>query len=217
MNKKHEGVQGELEPLPGFDDDARPTVDGIEAVAKVGAPKLTLGELRAMERIQPVAGDLAGIERLRVEVRKAGPYEWFRTHPQWSWGTMLLKRDREFFMLHRRFWPEFSDNLAQYRLTAAVTSGGAYLLVPTRIYSSGTPDGWTQTMVAALERAKDRWVRVSSDQGIGHYRVREAIDNLGEPTFPDIEFEEYLLTAFEARYVTDDNDEIIRNLRGKAK
>ena len=64
--------------------------------------------------------------------------------------------------------------------------------------------------------AKDRWILVASNMSLQAYDVYAATDDLPEPEWPEISFEEMLKIAFKDRFIRALDHPVLRRLRGEA-
>ena len=67
----------------------------------------------------------------------------------------------------------------------------------------------------AMELAKSRWIRVTSNMSLGAYEVFSASADLPEPAWPDLSFERILEIAFRDRVIQDHSHPVLRQLRGE--
>jgi hypothetical protein len=73
---------------------------------------------------------------------------------------------------------------------------------------------WHESARKAAEIAKTDWIRISSDKGLGGYRVRKAEGRLSDPQWPDKSFGELLTIAFADRIIMSEDHPVVRRLRG---
>jgi hypothetical protein len=79
----------------------------------------------------------------------------------------------------------------------------------------GRIDAWNQSAMIAAERARQCWVRVTSDRHLGAYELFEAPADLPEPEWPDISFQEIFDIAFRGRQIEDIDHPVLKQLRGE--
>ena len=65
------------------------------------------------------------------------------------------------------------------------------------------------------ELARDRWVRVQSNQQDRCYAVRQAGGELNEPKFPSLTLQQVIDISFRDRRITDRDHLELRRLEGK--
>ena len=66
---------------------------------------------------------------------------------------------------------------------------------------NGTRNPWHQSLLNAIEAAKDRWIRIEADKSAGIYQVHEALGELAEPDWPDLLMDELVRIAFTGRVI----------------
>jgi hypothetical protein len=159
---------------------------------------------------------------LSVPVRKPDKSWFIRTHPDYRLPTAVieLKGDHggEIYLVA----PILREALigeSTFSLRAIFTTinrQGVVFLWPIRLPAAdGRQDEWSRTAFEAAEMARDRWVRVSANMGLGAYDVHEAPGDLPEPEWPDRPFRELLRVAFRERYIQSEDHSVLRQLRGE--
>ena len=102
------------------------------------------------------------------------------------------------------------------QLFTAVNRQGVLFLWPVNLPG---PDGktldWHRSMLEAAQMATTKWVRVQANMGLGAYDVYEALGELPEPEWPELQFSEILRTAFKNRFIDTLDHPILRKLRGE--
>lgn len=66
---------------------------------------------------------------------------------------------------------------------------------------SGARNPWHQSLLNAIEAAKEKWVRIESDKSAGIYQVHVALSDLEDPTWPTLSMDELVRIAFTGRVV----------------
>jgi hypothetical protein len=80
------------------------------------------------------------------------------------------------------------------------------------------PDGrhneWHRSAAEAAERAKTKWLRVTSSKSLGAYEIFEAGGELPEPVWPEFSLPEILTIAFRDRIVDRPDHPLVQRLKG---
>jgi len=149
-----------------------------------------------------------------------------RPHKQWfvrahrelaiAIAVLELKDERELYLVA----PELRDVLAsecQVRLLVpAITRQGVLFLWPLRVPGEdGKLDSWSSSAHEAMARAKDVWLRMESNMALGAYQWTEAVADLGEPSWPELDLMTMLRVAFKGRLIAALDHPVLRKLRGE--
>lgn len=87
-------------------------------------------------------------------------------------------------------------------LHLAVDRANNPFLIPVPFPSeNGTRNPWHQSLLNAIEAAKERWIRIEADKSAGIYQVHEALGELAEPDWPDLLMDELVRIAFTGRVI----------------
>ena len=165
----------------------------------------------------------AGVKKVitTVPVRKPGKTNFIRVRDGegWAFSTFVLelKESGEWYMVTRNLWSSISEELIPVRFYVGITKvGSALFLLPVRLPGlDGRMNPWHESLAAAVEVAKHRWVRIIANQNLGGYDVREAEDGHPEPVWPDLGLQEIVDIAFRGKKITDLEHPVIRDLLGK--
>ena len=154
-----------------------------------------------------------------VPVRKPPKHSFVRVRGGQEWGlpTRLLdfKEDREMYLVARPLWEATAAETIPVQLATAIDRQNVLFLWPLRLPDErGNP--WHLSALEASERAKRKWVRVQANMHLGAYDVYEAQDDLGEPAWPDVGFEQILQIAFKKNYIDSYDHLVLKRLRGEA-
>jgi hypothetical protein len=154
-----------------------------------------------------------------IPVRKPGKQDFVRTHPDESYRleTMVLelKEERETYLVDPELWPELHAELTPKLLITSINRQGVLSIWPIRLPGEdGRIDNWSASAMDAAARARERWLRMSSNMSLGAYEICEATGDLPEPEWPDLSFPEILNIAFRAFQITDLSHSIVKRLRG---
>jgi len=155
-----------------------------------------------------------------VQVRKPNRQEWVRVHPgtDMRLDTLLLEMrdDRLTYLVAPDIAPAIPGEAVAKSLYTTVTRQGAILLWPVRLPDEqGRLDEWNAAAHEAALKAETKWTRVAANMGAGVYDVYEALDQIGEPEWPELPLERLLEMAFKDRYVDNLDHPVIRRLMGE--
>jgi hypothetical protein len=156
----------------------------------------------------------------RVPVRKPKRNEFIRTHRDPGMqlaATVYTDEDSEVYYVTKQMRGHFDEGqLKPVRLQLAMSRRGVLFIWPLTLMTDGTSLGrsWHESALKAAELAKEKWVRIASDRGLGGYRIHVAEGEIAEPIWPDHTFNELLEIAFEGRIIRSADHPVIRDLRG---
>jgi hypothetical protein len=101
-------------------------------------------------------------------------------------------------------------------LTLAINRQGVIFIWPLKLPTpDGRIDNWSRSAMDAANEARTRWVRITANMSLGAYDVAVASDQVAEPEWPDISFQEVLKVAFRDRMISEWNHPVLRRLRGE--
>jgi len=155
-----------------------------------------------------------------VAVRKPGPQEWFRVHPDSSWRlqtTLLqLKEDRENYLVSPDLRAQLWDEIIPIVLYTAVSRQGEPFLWPVRLpKTDGKTDRFIETDLTAAKVAETQWVRRYWVPEIKSHKILAAKNLVDDPVWPEVGFKELLKIAFKERFIKDLNHPVLKKLRGE--
>jgi hypothetical protein len=113
-----------------------------------------------------------------------------------------------------------SKSLEQDSVPAFVTvcvniKGKIFIWVVRKSKSDGDPSKHYNTALEHIKAARTKWIRRFWVEDEHHHQKREA-ELPDQPAWPEgITFEEVLIAGFGSRIITDENDPVLRELRGE--
>jgi hypothetical protein len=193
------------------------STETVEARVNAGSVFCDLASLRLSEAD---TASLTGTRELlsHVPVRKPGPHEFFRVHPdpKMSLTTTVFvdKQERETFFVEPKMRGALIGETKPALLTTAVTTQGVVLIFPVYLPIDGRTYPWWEAAREAAELAKTNWIRMVADMRLGAYRIYKAEGELPEPDWPEQSFAELLDIAFRDRIIGRMDHPVVRRLRG---
>jgi len=168
--------------------------------------------------------ELVGVKKLliTVPVRKPGKQDFFRVRPgeDWRLETMVLeiKEDRETYLVAPELWPELPGELVPKVLLTTINRQGVIAIWPVRLPGEdGRQDNWSRSALEAADLGQRNWIRLVANMSLGGYEIYQATrDDLPEPIWPDLSFQEILKIAFQDRFIKTLDHSAIRRLKGAA-
>ena len=168
--------------------------------------------------------ELVGVKKLliTVPVRKPGKQDFFRVRPgeDWRLETMVLeiKEDRETYLVAPELWPELPGELVPKVLLITINRQGVIAIWPVRLPGEdGRQDNWSRSALEAADLGRRNWIRLVGNMSLGGYEIYQATrDDLPEPIWPDLSFQEILKIAFQDRFIKTLDHSAIRRLKGAA-
>ncbi len=154
-----------------------------------------------------------------VPIRKPNKQVFFRVHPSEDFRLPLmvleLKEEGETYLVKPHLRQELAEEITPKMLVTCVTRQGDCFLWPIRLHGEdGRLDPWNQSALEAAEIGKEKWIRLLSNRSLGAYEVVQATDNLPEPKWPEVSFQELVTLAFKGKVIQDLEHPILRQLRG---
>jgi hypothetical protein len=207
----------------------RATEDALATAAEPFAPAGEAGRLEPPDPFDPASlrldpdADLVAVKKVivRVPVRKPGPQEFVRVHPdpgrRLDTALIELKEERETYLLAPALRAELGDEAKPARLYTAISRAGALFLWPVAVPG---PDGrrnpWHDSAHRGAEQAMRRWTRLRASHAAGEYEISVAVAPLPEPEWPELPFADMLRLAFQDAFIDSADHPVIRRLRGLA-
>lgn len=182
---------------------------------------MNLEDLRLPQKFSD-AGEFEPV-RSPVRVRRPGKHEFFRAHPDESYRLQtkcLLMEDseKEYYIVNRSLWDflEGEAGFASFEIALCVGRTSSPFLWPVRLpRGDRTQEPWTYSTLAALDQARQRWVRTYWNHSNRVYDVVSARSDLSVPVWPTASFEDILKDAFRDRFISDEDHVVLKKLRGE--
>lgn len=152
-----------------------------------------------------------------VPVRKPNRHEFVRVHPEFVLDTTVFtdKEERESYLVAPSMRAALVGEARPVLLVLAISRQNALFVWPVSLPSNdGRRNLWTDTAQEAMHLAREHWVRLVADMGLGAYRIYRAEGQLSDPVWPDKSFEELLEIAFRGRVIDSPDHPVGRRLRG---
>lgn len=163
-----------------------------------------------------------GVKKALLTIPKRRPdRQWFfRVHPstdyQLETALLVLKEDRESYLVDRSLWSELQTEIVPSLIVTAINRQGVLFLLPiTMPGSDGKWNAWHKSLHDATELARKRWVRVAANMSLGAYEVWEASADLPQPVWPDLPFAKILEIGFRDAFIKTEGHPVIQKLRGE--
>jgi acetoin utilization deacetylase AcuC-like enzyme len=156
---------------------------------------------------------------LTIPVRKPGRQDFIRVHPEEAYrletAVLELKEERETYLVAPELWPELPGEIVPKVLFTTLSRQGVLILWPIRLPGEeGRHDAWNRSALEAAKMAQTRWIRLAANMALGAYEIYEAVGDLPEPEWPEVEFEEMLRIAFRNHFIDSVDHSVVRRLRG---
>jgi hypothetical protein len=165
----------------------------------------------------------AGVKKLltTIPIRKPHPQDYVRVHPDPNYRKSLalieIHDDRETYLVPKTMAAELSGESITAMLYTATNRQGVLFFWPVRLPGEdGKILEWHRSLAEAAERAMPTWVRVKANMSLGAYEIYEArAENLSEPEWPDLAYQELLRIAFRKEGIISGLDHpVVKKLRG---
>jgi hypothetical protein len=154
-----------------------------------------------------------------MSARRPSPQDFVRAHPEVPAVKLTFiedKRDRELYLIP----PELRDALARFciakHLHLAVNRQGVPFFWPVTAVGRDGKDfaAWRSTR-EAIEQAKTKWIQIMWNKGESCYEVWTALDDLGDPVWPELTYKELVKLAFSGKRIDDLDHPVVKMLRGQ--
>ncbi|MGK5083982.1 hypothetical protein WDW37_11840 [Bdellovibrionota bacterium FG-1] len=180
-----------------------------------------LFDLKKLRLSGPVGGTIAVKKTLTtVPVRKPGRHDFVRVKAgeDWRLETAILedKEQRETYLVSPDLWSELSSEVTPKVLLLTVNRSDVVAIWPISLPdATGRSNDWSRSALEAAERATKSWVRVSANMSLGGYDTYEAMNDLPEPNWPNLTFDEIIKLAFRDKFIKSLEHPVLRRLRGE--
>ena len=132
-----------------------------------------------------------------VPVRKPNRQEFVKVHADAAYrltpGAIIdLNEDREVYLVTPEMAAELPGGFVVVTLFVAINPAErAVRLAGPPAGSDGKHNEWHRSAAEAAERAMQAWVRVTANMSLGAYEIAEAMGKLGEPEWPQLDFDRF--------------------------
>jgi hypothetical protein len=159
-------------------------------------------------RIAQTYGETLGSRKLItvVTVRKPPKERFFQASPDPA-NTMNVflfedKAEGTYHLVSPDVAAALGGLVRAITLHLAVDRANNPFLVPVPFPSeNGTRNPWHQSLLNAIEAAREKWIRIEADKSAGIYQVHEALGELAEPIWPELSMDELVRIAFSGRVI----------------
>lgn len=166
-------------------------------------------------------GETLGVKKVlsTVQVGKPSRDRFFRSHksPDMVFPAMLLenKATKEMYLVSQQVAGLLGNLVRPVELYVAVDRQGNPFLIPVPLPDqNGNRNHWHQSLVEAVVRSQDTWIRITANNAIAGYDVYEASAKLIEPSWPVESMDSLLEVAFRGRILDDPNHPVVIDLLG---
>jgi hypothetical protein len=153
---------------------------------------------------------------LTVPVRKPPKTAFFRVHPEHHIDLFAveLKEEREtYFIRGRALADMLSEFVEPVRLRLIVTRQGDAMLWPIKLpREDKRRDEWRRSAAEIAGLAERKWLRVSSNMGLGCYEAFETVADLGDPRWPEESWSTILKVALRDLVIDGEDHAVVRQL-----
>ncbi len=114
------------------------------------------------------------------------------------------KIDNVFYLVSPAVAEVLRSSARAVTLHLAIDRANNPFLIPVPLPdTNGQRNPWPQSLLAAVEHAREKWVRIDSDKSAGVYQIYEAQGVLEEPKWPDLSLDALVNIAFSGRVISD--------------
>jgi hypothetical protein len=159
-------------------------------------------------RITPNYSESLGSRKLLslVPVGRPAKGKFFRTSPNPANAVDVFiledKVDSTFHLVNPQVADILGDLVRAVTLHLAIDRADNTFLIPVPFPAeNGQRNPWHESLLRAIQVARQKWVRIASDKSAGVYQVFEALGDLPEPNWPELPIEEILRIAFAGRSI----------------
>jgi hypothetical protein len=155
-------------------------------------------------------------------VRKPGPDEWFRIHPDFNPSFALYERSggegrsSTVYLVRRALIPLFGKAARPCTLRLAVTVQGQPFIWALKHAFNGFGETWAESRFTVVKEAIARWIAIEAGAGVYDVIPPERPDIFPEPRWPEGTPNDWLNKGFAGRIVDRPDHEVILQRRGAA-
>jgi len=210
----------------------RPSEDRADAAQQDSAPQSSADHDEAGAgafdpeklRLSQNFSEEVGVKKFiaTIPVKKPGNQMFFRAHPDPAYRltTAVLEdqndNQKSTYLVAPGLWAELASEITPVMLVTCINLDGNIFLFPAKVPdATGRDNDWWMSKREGINLAQTKWVRMQAKASLGTYAVMGAVDDLGEPEWPDISFVEILKVAFRGRYIDSLDHPVIRKLHGR--
>jgi hypothetical protein len=178
-------------------------------------------DMIAAMRLPQNFGAALGVKKLLTTVPVGKPLktQFFRCHPDPAMVMPILLMETEqgeSYAVSQSMGHTLGGLARAVHLYVVIDRQGNLRLVPVPLPNdSGVRNSWHESLVQALETAKTKWVRISSNRPLGSYDTNVAQGALGEPEWPTTAIEELALIAFRNTFIQSPDHAVVQTLLGQ--
>jgi ferredoxin len=156
-----------------------------------------------------------------IPIRKPNKLKFYRVHPKFVVDRDILVvpdgMDEVTYLCFPKLIDEFPEAIRRARLYPYIGTDSKQVCLwrinhPTRTGGKRNQKIF-DTAVRAAQQAQTEWTRIWWNLETSHYTHQTSRADLGEPRWPDLEFEEILRIAFEGLVIDSLDHEVLRELR----
>lgn len=173
-------------------------------------------------RLPPNYGETLGVKKLLTTVPVGRPKkpQFFRIHPseEMTFPAQILenKEARESYVVVADVAQEISELVRAVMLHAAIDRQNNVFLIPVPLPGEdGVRNPWHESLAQAVERAKQKWIRIAANMHVGGYDVYEAEGKLPDPEWPKEGMGKLIKVAFRGNIIEDLDHSVVQQLLGK--
>jgi hypothetical protein len=185
-----------------------------------GPPSADMDMIAAL-RLPQNFGAALSVKKLLTTVPVGKPLktQFFRCHPDpvMVLPVLLLETEQnESYAVSPSMAHTLGGLARAVHLYVVIDRQGNLRLVPVPMPNeSGVRNPWHESLVQALETAKTKWVRISSNRTLGAYDANVALGALSDPEWPTTTVEELASIAFRNTFIKSPDHAVVQTLLGQ--
>lgn len=205
-------------------DDSSPSMElkptlNLPLHETIVKPKgFSLEEIRLRQDFDSMAGVRKVVTHIPVDKPANDVFFQVRSGADWCTQVWFLKlKDNQTYIVHPSIVGAAQGLPVPTILYTAITRNGDIFLLPVKLpRADGKSNPWNDSRMQAVELAKSRWIKMTSNTTLGAYDIYEANGGIPEPEWPtDMILEDLLNIAFKDRIIQNQDDPVLRKLRGE--